>query len=240
MTRDELQRLKGPQFDLVRGQLAKQRLSPNVDPRTMGWFNLEDGILYLALFREPSGPALFLDAASFQLRRHADGCDPAPARPGPLYDCFTSHIGIFFAEALGEGIFEWQRYAAGLELAALSWDRTGPERDPALSTPITLFTAALAALGQLHRHPAPARLIERSRIDPVTTHFRRLRTALVAAIDEPCRERCEDVRRAYRASVSVEDWRDAIIRGLLIQHLLPISAVASQGNILEGAINIFE
>lgn len=240
MTRDALQRLKGPQFDLLRGRLARQRLSPNVDPRTVGWFNLEDGILYLALFREPSGAALFLDAASFQLRRHAEGCDPAPARPGPLYDCFKSHIGIFFAEALGEGTVEWQRYAAGLELAALSWDRTGPERDPALSTPITLFTAALAALGQLHGHPAPARLIERSRIDPVTAHFEGLRTALVAAIDEPRPERCDDVRRVYRASVSIDGWRDAIIRGLLIQHLLPISAVAEHGDILKGALNIFE
>lgn len=74
----------------------------------------------------------------------------------------------------------------------------------------------------------------------MTTHFQRLRTALVAVIDEPRRERCEDVRRAYHASVSVQDWRDAIIRGLLIQHLLPISAVAAHGNILEGALNIFE
>ena len=240
LTREELQKAEEPKFRFFRDYLRTELLSPNIDRSMVGWLRLQDGVFWLALHREPQGAGEFLEAALHYLGMHTRECNDVPPDVPSLFACFRTRVGLFLAAMLSGSNGDWSDFESALGFLSRSWDVSGPETDPDLSTPITLFTAALAALGALHGHPAPASLVERSRTDPVTAHFRNLRGTLVAVIDDPDAARCNEVRKAYRAAISISDYRDAIVRGLLFQHLLAISAVAECGDFMKGALEIFE
>ena len=240
LTREELQRAEEPKFRFFRDYLRTELLSPNIDRSIVGWFRLQDGVFWLARHREPEGAREFLEAALHHLGMHTRECVDVPPDVPSLFACFRTRIGLFLAAMLSGGNGDWSDFDSALGFLSRSWDISGSETDPELSTPITLFIAALAALGALHGHPAPASLVERSRTDPVTPHFRNLRDALVAVMDDPSAARCKDARKAYRAAISISDYRAAIVRGLLFQHLLAISAVAECGDFTKGALEIFE
>ena len=240
MTRDQLKKAEEPKFRFFREYLRTELLLTRIDRSMVGWFRLQDAVFWLALHREPEGAREFLEAALHHLGRHTRECDDVPSNVPSLFACFRTRIGLFLTAMLADGNGDWSDYDSALDFLSRCREITGPEPDPKLSAPITLFTAALAALGALHGHPPPASLVERSRIDPVTPHFRKLRDALVAVIDDPSASRCADVRKAYRAAISISDYRDAIVRGLMFQHLLAISAVAECGDVMKGALEIFE
>ena len=239
MTREELQKAEEARFRFFRDYLSTELQSPNIDHAMVGWFRLQDAVFWLALYREPEGAREFLDAALHHLGTQARQCNDVPP-DALLAACFRARIGLFLATRLSGSENGWADYDSALRILSRAREISGPQPSTRLSTPITLFTAALAAVGAIKDHLAPADLVERSRTDPVTRRFRTLRDAIVAVIDDPSPARCGDVRKAYRGAISISDYGDAIVRDLLFQHLVAISAVAECGDFRKGALEIFE
>lgn len=238
MTREELQKSEEPRFRSRRGRLPEERTSTEFVPAIVGSFSLKHGIWWMALYRDAAGARDFLDAAVYHLERAAAGCAQSAQTDNELFDCFNDYIGLFFGKALLAGEADWPRFDTSLELLSRAWQLAPAETDVKEQTPLALWVAALVALAALHKRPIPPVLADASRNARVTSHFRKLLAALVAVIDDPAR--CAEVRKPYRGAISIEDYRAALVRGLRLEQLLAISAVAECGDVMKGALEIFE
>ena len=241
--RRELQKSEAVRFQSRRARLAEERTSTEFDPTIVGSLSLKHGIWWIALYQELDGARDFLEAARFHLTRAVHDCEPSRHHDArQTYDCFDNQIGVFLATELinpstGANLAWLDR---GLTFLDRAWEQSPVDEDVAGRTPLHLFATALLALAALHQRPLPPLLNEQLRALSVRRHFQPLQDALIAAIDDPAPTQSVSVLNAYRRSVRLSEYRAALVRGLRMAALLAISAVAHHGDVVGGAVHIFE
>ena len=95
-------------------------------------------------------------------------------------------------------------------------------------------------MAALYDRPIPVLPGEDLRALSVQRYFRRLVDALIEVVDDPSPDQCAKVLTAYRRSVTLSDYRAALVRGLRMTTLLAVSTVAHRGNVVDGALYMFD
>lgn len=239
--RHELRKSEEGRFNARRLRIAEERTSSEFDPAIVGSLSLKHGIWWIALYQELDGARDFVHAAEFHLNRALDRCRSNDLDVEGLYNCFLNHLGLFFAcELTDQSRSGVSSFDTAISFLEQSWQVSAVEQDRSGRTPLHLLTTATLALAALRDRPIPALVHEDVHALSVERHFSALQDALIVVVDEPTHSNVAAVFKAYRRSVRIADYRAALVRGLRMESLLAISTVAHGGDVVAGALSMFE